>query len=372
LDDTIDQGIANLEKAAVKDPDAAVIFASLAEADWMKRILTGDDAWLERSREASRQAELRYPDTGTGHRAAGLLHVSAGRFEEAEAELSRAVELEPANAENFRRLAFVYQRNNQDEQALISLRKAVDLQPNYYKNQYNLGDFFLHQARYREAVEHLEETVKLTPGNMAARFDLAMAYTDSGKFEDARRQVNYLLQLGKSDSARFQWAKILMYEGKDREAIPYLREALKIKPSDHIYLMHLGIAQRRTGDRAESLVTMRKALALAERKLALNARDAATRSFLGYYCSQLGQRDRAESDAAQAIQLAPKGQDVIWMTVLTFEALGERDAALAKLRLAPVEMLGDLKRWPDMADLTADPRFIELLAGNADNREQRK
>jgi hypothetical protein len=49
-----------------------------------------------------------------------------------------------------------------------------------------------------------------------------------------------------------------------------------------------------------------------------------------------------------------------------------RDDAIAVLRTAPAEMLEDLKRWPDVADLTADSRFIELTASNAEKKEKRQ
>jgi hypothetical protein len=35
-------------------------------------------------------------------------------------------------------------------------------------------------------------------------------------------------------------------------------------------------------------------------------------------------------------------------------------------------MLEDLKRWPDMADFTADSRFIELTATDAEKKDKRQ
>jgi hypothetical protein len=94
---------------------------------------------------------------------------------------------------------------------------------------------------------------------------------------------------------------------------------------------------------------------------------------LGYFCSQLKQRSRAESETAQAPQLAPRELNVIWLAVLSYETLGMRDHAVSVLRTAPSEMLEDLKRWPDVADLTADSRFIELTAAaNAEKKEKRQ
>jgi hypothetical protein len=52
------------------------------------------------------------------------------------------------------------------------------------------------------------------------------------------------------------------------------------------------------------------------------------------------------------------------LAAFTYEALGMRDATLTVLSAAPVEVLEDLSRWPDVADLHKDPRFLQILASN--------
>ena len=49
------------------------------------------------------------------------------------------------------------------------------------------------------------------------------------------------------------------------------------------------------------------------------------------------------------------------MIVQTYEALGERDRALALASTLPDETLRRLSRSPDLADLPKDPRFQGLL-----------
>jgi hypothetical protein len=45
----------------------------------------------------------------------------------------------------------------------------------------------------------------------------------------------------------------------------------------------------------------------------------------------------------------------------TYAALGQKDSLLALLGTAPKAVIEDFNRWPDMADLKRDPRFIQLL-----------
>jgi Flp pilus assembly protein TadD len=106
----------------------------------------------------------------------------------------------------------------------------------------------------------------------------------------------------------------------------------------------------------------RESLVLAEKELAKNPRDSKVRINLAYLAARLGDPSRAESEIAQALRLSPSDADVLWMAACAYEALGQRNGALSLLASAPDEVLINLSRWPDVADLSRDPRFIQLLA----------
>jgi hypothetical protein len=79
--------------------------------------------------------------------------------------------------------------------------------------------------------------------------------------------------------------------------------------------------------------------------------------------ASLGDANRAESEISQALQLSQIDHaDVRWMAVLTYEALGRRNDTFALLENASAEFLADLSRWPDLAGLHQDTRFIQLVA----------
>jgi len=367
-DSNIDIVLKDLERAVASDSESPVVFAALAEADWLKYNRTKEDVWLERARVAERQSELRYLDTAPGHRAAARLMATAGQYEEAEAELLRAAELEPANAENYRRLGLVYRDHNQIAKAQQALGKAVELEPGYYRNQLTLGELYLdYEGRYQLAIDHLLKTLSLLPAVSQARADLVTAYTDTGQFEKARQNLD-MANLGAI--GHFRLATILMYERKDAEAIPHLLAALREGSDEPAFLAQLVIAERHLGRLAESKKASRQGLALVEHHLIENPRNSSARALLGYFCAQLGQRDRAQSEIKQAFQLDPASLNVRLTAVETYEALGMREDSLVVLRDAPLEMLEDLKRWPDLADLTSDTRFIEMTTANAEKKEK--
>ena len=82
---------------------------------------------------------------------------------------------------------------------------------------------------------------------------------------------------------------------------------------------------------------------------------------MAYISARLGDRQRAEDEIAQALQLSPGETKVIRNAVLTFEALGERDKAIQVLSSASPDLLRELDRQPDLADFRQDSRFKQLL-----------
>ena len=84
-------------------------------------------------------------------------------------------------------------------------------------------------------------------------------------------------------------------------------------------------------------------------------------------CARLGEGPRAIFEASRALQISGKNNIVRWVAALTYEAIGRRDLTLKLLQDAPRSLIERLSRFPDLADLHADPDFQRLL-GNHNSR----
>lgn len=363
-DSGVDTALAFMERAVAADSDSPLPRAGLAEAAWFKYFLTKDRQWLDRATESARQAELRDPDSAPMHRIAGILKANAGQYEMAEAEYRRAIELEPTNGDAYRRLGMALEQNNQPEEALAAYRRALEAEPAYYRTNQQLGSFYFNRANYTEAVRYFSKTVELAPDEPSGHFALGSAFTNVGRFADAESEFRFAIRLQETPTALHALGLVLMYEGRDSEATSYFISALKLNPDRLSSWMYLGNCYRRTERPAEAERANRRALGLAEVEMARNPRDGYVRSFLAYLCARLGDRQRAESEIAQALQLSSNGANTQFMAAVTYEALGMRDATLAALSAASVDVLADLSRWPDVSELHTDPRFLKLLASN--------
>src|SRR5439155_1143883 len=154
---------------------------------------------------------------------------------------------------------------------------------------------------------------------------------------------------------------IRAYQRRDLEAVAYYTGAVAINSHEYVYLLNLGDSYRRLHRLADAKTIYREGMNQALAELKENPRLGYPRAFVAYFAARLGDRERAEDEITQALQLAPGDNKVIRRAVLTYEALAERDRAFAALNGATPPLLRELDRQPDLAGFREDLRFQELV-----------
>jgi len=363
-DPEVDRALPLLERAVTADPNSPLTHAKLAEAQWTKYLLTKDPQWQDRALVSLKKAEQLNPDVAAVRILSGLIHESFGQYEQAQEDLLRAIELEPNGGDAWRRLGKVYEDSNQPNEAINAYRKGIEVQPDYFKNYLQLGTFYFLRGDYDDALRAYQGMVQLVPDLANAHYALAAPYLDMGRYADAESNLNVAISFQETANAVEGLGLSRMYQGRDREAIPFFQRAINIGPATSLYYINLGTSQRRANFPKEAEQAYQHGLDLAEAALARNPKDANEKSCLAYLCARLGELRRAESEAAQALQLSDGTIYVRWMAALTYEALGEHDRTLAIIQDAPPSMLDRLNRFPDLVELRADSRFQKLLVSH--------
>ena len=299
------------------------------------------------------------------HYVSGILKANSGWYEQATVEYLRAIELEPKFGPAHRRLGQTYGRNSQFEQALEEFHKSIEADARDYKNHQALGALYYERADYREAANHFKKAVELAPDQPNARYALASAYIALGRFAESENELRIAASVKETAPVLHTLGLTLMYQGREQEATPYFLRALDLSPPEkYLSWMYLGICYRRLGLPGEAERAYHRGLELAEHEMAQNPRRGYIRSYLGYFNAALGNRQRAESEIAQALQLSPEDANTRWNAALAYERLDRRESTLAVLGNSPAQLLADLNRWPDVADLRRDTRFLQLLISN--------
>jgi eukaryotic-like serine/threonine-protein kinase len=360
-DDQLDSARALMRRAAALEPSSPLPWAGAAEAEWRHYYLESTDDWLAHARESVRRAERRGMDAPEVHSIAGQLETKDGRFAQAIARLERATELPNASSDPWRRLGDAYRLNDQPDLALHALRKAVEVEPGFYRTHQNLGSWFFNRGDYRAAIPELQTAVRLAPTMARLRSVLASALMNVGRFEDAERELRTALAQREDATVLHSLGQVLMYQSRDREAVPCFRRAAELDSTQFLSRLYLGDCLRATGDAAEARAAYARSFTLAERKVREAPQSGYYRAFLAYLCARRGDAGRAEAEIAQALRSSPEEADVLWEAALTYESLGRRDEAVAILERMPRGVLEDLSRWPAAAALMKDARAQQAL-----------
>jgi tetratricopeptide (TPR) repeat protein len=167
-----------------------------------------------------------------------------------------------------------------------------------------------------------------------------------------------------------------MSEDKYAEAVRRFELALdpRLPPGGtpkYLVLMNLGIAQRLLHHYDKAREANLKGLKMVEAENPRSVRDGDVKSFLGYFSAAFGDRGHAVDYIETALKLFPDNSATRWNAVLTYEELYRlsRDPSLRQrtidiLSESTVDQLGDVSRWPDLADLHDDRRFKDLVASH--------
>jgi serine/threonine protein kinase/tetratricopeptide (TPR) repeat protein len=268
------KAIEYFQQAHEKDPGYALAFAGLADS----YVLLGWNSYLPPKEvfpkgKAAALAALRLdPDLVEGHTAlAALLWLHDWKWEEAEKEFKRSLELGPTyptanhwyaefvmtmgrHAEVMARIrngqaldplsliinvavgwAFYFGR--QYDEAIEQLRRTIELDPNYPVTFWILGLVLRKTGKYEEAIIEGEKAVKLSGGSPLMRAALAHTCGVAGRIKEASEMLEDLTKLAKQKYvAPYFFAGIQIGLGENDLAIDYLEKAYEEHSHWLIYL----------------------------------------------------------------------------------------------------------------------------------------
>jgi Flp pilus assembly protein TadD len=148
---------------------------------------------LDASETLARRAVKLAPGLGIAHEWLGWAMLSAERFDEAEAAMSRALELDPLNTYSVVSLVFALNMGNRASRALELVRAALERSPADAELHRLAGLALLTDDRYAEAAAELRRSRELNPANAFVAGNLASALALSGEREEARRIADEMI-----------------------------------------------------------------------------------------------------------------------------------------------------------------------------------
>ena len=349
------------------DPGFAPAYAGLCERYTIGYESSRDNALAAKAEASCKQAlalagTLREVEMGLAH-----LYLVTGRSQQAAVLLHSIISKDPTDADAYIGLADAYEGQHQTTEAEVAYGRAVEAEPTYAVAHTALGNFLLQHGRASAAVPHFKRVTELVPGSAAAFNNLGGAQLMSGDFQDAVATFDRSLKIAPSRSGYSNSGTVYYFLGRFPDAVRMFRKATELAPEDHRVWGNLADAlYQMENTRASSTEQYRRAITLAERRVAVNPNDGTTWIQLAFYHARLGESSRSAPCLNRALALGTDDVFVQYYAALTEFELHHTEATLERLNRAirlgyPKQMV---RAEPEFAHFIQDQRFQHLLAAS--------
>jgi len=231
-------------RAVELDPGLAEAWASLG---LLKQLYEWD--WDEAGRAFERAIELS-PGYPLAHSWYGAYLIARRRFDEAEAQIRAAIELDPLALPPQLALAGLHYYARRFEQAVAQYRRVADQNPGFYVSQMDMAQALDQLGRHDEAVAAAAKGAELSAGNPEALTILAHALARAGQRDRARAELARALAPAKGARPAAAWfvSQVELALG-DREAALASLERAAAERAPH--LCYLAVEPRLDALRGE-------------------------------------------------------------------------------------------------------------------------
>jgi tetratricopeptide (TPR) repeat protein len=258
-----EKAIEYFQQAIAKDSNYALAYAGLAHCYVLRSAEEGAREVLPKAREAATKAieidnnlseahstlgavkgrlELDWPGAESEQKLAialnpnnaiahfrygmGLAH--AGRFNDAEAEIQKSLEIDPFSIMTRNAVPLIFYWSRRNDEAIAEYQKVMEMAPAFPLAQRELGLAYEQKGMYQEALEQLQKSLAL-PGNYFKTMntaDIGHLYAVWGKTAEARKVLEELIHKSKQGYAlAYELAVIYAGLGEKDKALESLNKA---------------------------------------------------------------------------------------------------------------------------------------------------
>lgn len=220
------------------------------------------------------------PYVAAGYAGRGRVAYARGDYEQAIADLNRALELQPEATSLHHRLGMAYRQAGQIEDARSHLSQNTGVYLDFpdpliqeaasllqsTQVYFNTGIIEVRQGNFDEAVRLFQLALEEQPDDALAAYNLGLALLKKGARQEG---IDWLARSVEMDpdfrNGHFNLAMMLAEDGKWPQVVEHLRQAHRIDPEDRIAHLELATALTRVGREDEAITELRDLLELHPR-----------------------------------------------------------------------------------------------------------
>lgn len=232
--------------------------------------------------------------------AAGNIHLTHRRENEAEAAYRQAIDDDATYPPPYRNLALLYQFQGQYDDAIALYRRYLDLVPDDGEVHHNLALLYLQQEQDTEAAAEFEVASRLlSPDTPATATNLGVGYFYRGEMEVAVMLYEHALALDAAFTpARYHAGIAYLYLGRLDDSVAALEAVVDAEPDFPNAALNLGVAYNTAGRPTD-------AIHIFEALLDHDPTNPSAVLNLGYAALEAGQIERAQTCFGWCIDSCP-------------------------------------------------------------------
>jgi adenylate cyclase len=169
---------------------------------------------MERAFELAQKAITLNDSVGSPHSLLGYIYLANRQYEKAVAEVEQAVTLSPNDADARAHMANIFKFVGKRKEAINLAKQAIRLNPfpqSYYFTF--LGEALCLAGQYEEAIKAYKKALHLYPKDSDSKAGLAVAYSLSGREEEAGAMAAEFLMMRPTFSVK-RWEMVILYENR--------------------------------------------------------------------------------------------------------------------------------------------------------------
>ena len=264
-------GIAKFEQAIAIDPNFALAHVGIARG-YMSLVLSSEippEDMGDRAVAAAEKAVQMDPQLGEAHAMLGAVRFWFDHdWENSEAALKKAIELEPNSAFAHLYYAVLLGNTGRIDEALAESKKARELDEFWAYSTSMQGTTLTHAGRPNEALERFGEAARLNRRLWTPHCKAALALIDLHRYDEAIAEAQKAAELnpGQTNSIAFEsYAQAQL--GRHEEARKLLDDMLARNSERYVPPYHIAVAYAGLGERTKALDWLEKAYSERDPKI---------------------------------------------------------------------------------------------------------
>ena len=368
----LQKAIGLFDQAVQLDPQFALAYAGLADADRRMWDQTNDGTWTQKALRAARQAQALNDNLPEVHFNLGSIYTDTGRTAEAIAELQRALQLAPNSDEVLRRLGTAYLKAGRQTEAIAAYTKATEVNPYLWTNFNSLGSAYFVVGENERALAAFQRITELEPRRAEGWEGVGSVYFRLGRWSESLTTFQKAIDLQPKAVFYSNLGTAYYFLGLFDKAATTFEKATSMLADDGDFRLNLADAYRWSGQTAKAAASYDQAISLAYKSIQVNPKDTDALGNLALCYAKKGDSRHALEFIARARTIDPKDNSLMYEEATIYTLAGRTSEAMASLEgaLRAGYSVQEARSDPELRKLHDIPQFARL--GNQISEERSK